>query len=199
MKFGTRWLAALMLLSGLTARAAELSLFEVPLREATPTTLHAAALASGAKLVKSDAGHRVYDASRIALPGAHTLETLFDGEQFVVAAYSFRRGSTGDYELRRLLAAKYGPAYIVLGSGKRHAVDLAERYPDVIECRWDVDAPLELIYNTMEAAPRRPGTFDYETRLTYLNRPLFEALQQRTAAAQKQLDRDRAGRLKRAF
>jgi hypothetical protein len=32
-----------------------------------------------------------------------------------------------------------------------------------------------------------------------LNRTLFEALQQRTAAAQKQLDRDRAGQLKGAF
>jgi hypothetical protein len=202
MKRRVFWLVVLALMSGLyglSARAAELSLFDVPLRDATPAALHAAALGAGARLVKSSAGHRVYDASRIALPGAHTLETLFDGGRFVVAAYSFKRGATGDYELRRLLAAKYGPAYIVLSSGKRHAVDLAERYPDVIECRWDVGAPLELIYNTMEAAPRRPGTFDYETRLTYLNRTLFEALQQRTAAAQKQLDRDRAGQLKGAF
>jgi hypothetical protein len=116
MKRGSFWLVVLALmsgLSGLSARAAELSLFDVPLRDATPVALHAAALAAGARLVKSSAGHRVYDASRIALSGAHTLETLFEGEQLVVAAYSFKRGSTGDYELRRLLAAQYGPTYVL--------------------------------------------------------------------------------------
>jgi hypothetical protein len=198
MRRSTAVLVVLAFLLAFKAQAAELSLFDVALRDATPAALHAAAVAAGARPVSSSAGHRVYDATRIGLPGAQRLETLFDGDRFVVAAYSFKRGRNGDHDLRRLLTAKYGRAYILLGSGQRHEVDMAERYSDFVEYRWDMDAPLELIYNTMQAAPG-PGYFDRETRLTYVNRPLFEALQQRTAEAQKQLDRERAGRLKGAF
>lgn len=191
-------LVVLASLVAFAARAGELSLFDVALHDATPAALHAAAVAAGARPVRSSAGHRVYDATRVGLPGVQRLETLFDGDRFVVAAYSFKRAKNGDHDLRRLLAAKYGRAYILLGSGQRHEVDIAERYSDFGEYRWDVDAPLELVYNTMQAAPG-PGYFDRETRLTYVNRPLFEALQQRTAEAQKQRDRERAGRLKGAF
>src|SRR5438105_116444 len=125
------------------ARAVELSLFDVELRSATPTTLHKAALAVGARLVKSSGGHKVYDATRIGLPGALALETLFDGEQFVVAAYSFSANSKLDHDLRRLLVAKYGQAYIQLTSGKRYPMDLDKRYADGGTFYWTMDAPIE--------------------------------------------------------
>ena len=65
------------------ADAAELTLFDVELRSATPATLHQAALAAGARPISSSGGHRVYDATRIGLPGARRLETLFDGERLL--------------------------------------------------------------------------------------------------------------------
>jgi hypothetical protein len=180
------------------AGAAELSLFNVTLSDATPASLHQAALAAGARLIKSSGGRRVYDASRIGLPGARTLETLFDGERFVIAAYTFKRTTSTDYELRRLLIAKYGQAKIVTREGKTYEVDISGRYHDGGIYQWSVDPPMELIYaDLLESLG--PPSHDYQTRLTYVNRTLFEELKQREAEIMKKADRDRAGRMKGAF
>ncbi len=182
------------------AGAAELTLFNVDLRSAEETTLHDAAVAAGARLVRSGNGHRVYDASRIGLPGAQMLEVLFDGGRFVIAAYSFRHDSKADHELRRLLVAKYGEAKVTVGSGKRYPLDLTERYAECGSCSWDMDPPLELVYTNLARNPRKTGLFDdLQTRLTYVNRPLFEELQRRTVEAAKNGDRERASRLGSLF
>ncbi len=77
-----------MLLAGLAVfvasqvAAAELTLFDVELRTATPEQLHRSAVAGGARMLTRSAGHRVYDVSKVGLPGAHRLEVLFDGDRF---------------------------------------------------------------------------------------------------------------------
>ena len=176
--------------------AAELTLFDLELRNVTPATLHQAALAAGARPISSSRGHRVYDATRIGLPGARRLETLFDGEQFVVAAYTFDSNSRSDQELRRLLVARYGPPYALL-NGRRYTPDITTRYAEVPEARWDVEVPLELIYTQLARSTR--SITGVEPRLTYVNRGVFDELERRTREEGQQRDRARAKQLRGAF
>jgi hypothetical protein len=177
--------------------AGELTLFDVELRAATTQQLHQAAAAAGAKLMSSAGGRRVYDVAKVGLPGARRLEVVFDGDRFVVAAYTFDDNPKADHELRRLLVAKYGPPYVILGSGKRYEPDLAARYPEIPEGKWDLGAPMELIYTQYALNPRKFG--GHESRLTYVNRTLFEELQKRVEAEGKQADKARATQLQRTF
>lgn len=178
------------------ASATELILFGVELRSATPATLHRAALAAGARPITTAVGHRVYDATRIGLPGARRLETLFDNERFVAAAYMFDPNSHTDHELRRLLVARYGAPYALL-SGKRYTPDITPRYADVPDARWDMDAPLELVYTQL--ARSRQSITGVEPRLTYVNRVLFEELEQRTREESRRRDQAQAKQLRGAF
>jgi hypothetical protein len=179
------------------ATAGELTLFDVELRTATTQQLHQAAVAAGARLLSSAEGRRVYDVAKVGLPGARRLEVLFDGDRFVVAAYTFDDNRPADHELRRLLVAKYGPPYVILSGGKRYEPDITARYPDIPSGRWDMDAPMELIYTQFALNPKKFG--GTETRLTYVNRTAFEELQRRVQAEGKQADKARAAQLKRTF
>lgn len=192
-----------MLLPGLAvfaafqANAAELTLFDVELRTATPEQLHRAAVAGGAHLLTWSGGHRVYDASRVGLPGARRLEVLFDGDRFVVAAYTFDDNSRTDHELRRMLAAKYGPPYVILSGGKRYEPDLTARFYDMADARWDLAPPMQLVYTQYAFNPKKFG--QRETRLSYVNPIAFDELEQRLRAEGKQADKARATQLQRTF
>lgn len=195
-----KWIVALAaLVAALPSVAFELTLFDVELRSATPASLHAAALKAGARLIKTSGGHRIYDASRIGLPGAARLETLFDGDRFVVAAYSFNEGNAADLELRKLLVGRYGDAHETTESGRRYEIDLRRRYVEAAAARWDVDPPMELVYTTMAWGRQRNGRYGHSTRLTYVNRPLFDEVQKRAAAEAKEAERTRAKQLKGVF
>ncbi len=175
------------------AAAGELTLFNVELRTADEATLHNAAVAAGARLIKSSKGHRIYDASRIGLPGAQTLEVLFDEGRFVIAAYAFRHDPKANHELRRLLVAKYGDGKVALDDGRRLPVDMTQRFAECAPCKWDIEAPMELVYTDYAKNPRSTSFLDeWETRLSYVNRSLFTELQRRTAEAAKGSDRERA-------
>lgn len=192
-----------MLLLGLAvfvafqATAAELALFDVELRTATPEHLHRAAVAGGARLLTHSGGHRVYDASRMGLPGAWRLEVLFDGQRFVAAAYTFDDNSQTDHELRRMLAAKYGPPYVILSGGKRYEPALTVRFYDMADARWDMAPPMQLVYTQHAFNPTKLGR--RETRLSYVNRTAFDELEQRLRAEGKRADKARATQLQRTF
>ena len=141
-----------------------LTLFDVELQTATSEQLHRAAIASGARLLTRSTSHRVYDVSKVGLPGARRLELLFDGDRFVIAAYTFDDNSRSDHELRRLLAAKYGPPYVILSGGNRYEPDLTVRYYDMADARWDMGPPMQLVYTQHAFNPRKFG--NRETRLS---------------------------------
>lgn len=183
-------LAAVMTIAR-TALATELTLFDIELQTVTPASLHRAAVDAGAKLQRESDGHRVYDARKLGVPGALSLETLFDGERFVVAAYSFGWQPDAEYELRRLLVEKYGPAHF-MHQGKRHEIKLDERHAEAHGATWNFDAAMELVYNS--GLPVWTPA-----RLTYVNRPLFEALERREKQAQKTADQTKAQQLEKAF
>ena len=178
------------------AEAGELTLFDVELRTATTEQLHRAAVAAGARLLSSAGGQRVYDVTKVGLPGARRLEVVFDGDRFVVAAYTFDDTSRSDHDLRRLLVAKYGPPYVVLGSGKRYEPDITTRYPEIPEGRWDMGA-MKLIYTQFASNPKKFG--GRENRLTYVNQALFVELQQRLEAQGKEAAKTRATLLQKVF
>lgn len=190
-------LAGLAVLVATQAASAELTLFDVELRTATAEQLHRAAVAGGARLLTRTADHRVYDVSKMGLPGARRLEVLFDGDRFVIAAYTFDDNSRSDHELRRLLAAKYGPPYSILSGGKRYEPDLTVRFYDMADARWDMAPPMQLVYTQHAFNPRKFG--QRETRLSYVNPIAFDELQQRLRAEGKQADKARAAQLQRAF
>lgn len=177
--------------------AAELTLFDIELRTATPLQLHRAAIAAGARLLTQSAGHRIYDVTKVGLPGAQRLEVLFDGERFVIAAYTFDDHNRSDHELRRLLAAKYGPPYVILSSGQRHEPDLTERFYDLADARWDMAPPMQLVYTQVAFNPKKFGMREH--RLSYVNRTAFEEFAKRVQAEGKQADKARATQLQRAF
>lgn len=179
-----------------SAVAAALTLFDVDLLNATPASLHRAAVSAGARLLTVSGGHRVYDARKLGLPGAVHLETLFDGERFVIATYSFDGRHAVDHQLRRLLVAKYGPAHVLI-SGQRHEIKLDEPYAEAPGARWDVDAPMELVYDNVIPS-RRLHVFT-DTRLTYVNRPLFDALEQRVAEEGRRADQAKVRAIGKAF
>ncbi len=182
--------------------AAELTLFDVELRTATPEQLHRAALAAGARPLIRSGGHRIYDVTKVGLPGARRLEVLFDGERFVIAAYTFDDDSRSDHELRRLLAAKYGPAYVILkdlvrNDGQRYEPDLTARHYDMGDARWDMEPPMQLVYTQHAFNPTK--AWHEEVRLSYVNPIAFEALEKRLRAAGQQADKARAVQLRRSF
>lgn len=185
-----------VVVSGAPVVAAELSLFDIDLRTATPLRLHQAAVAAGAQPLNKLPGHRLYDATKLGLPGAQRLELLFDGEVFVAAAYTFDERSRNSHELRRLLVAKYGAPYLLL-NGKRHEPDITGRYFEFGTVRWGMGEPMELVYTEYAPNPRKFGGF--ETRLTYLNRAAFEMLEQRNSSERDRADKARAAHLRKAF
>jgi hypothetical protein len=84
-----------------------------------------------------------------------------------------------------------------LSGGKRYPMDLEQRYADGGTYHWTTDAPIELIYTNLAINRTRFG--HTETRLTYVNRSLFEEMQRRSAADLKQAAREHASRLKGTF
>lgn len=177
--------------------AAELTLFDVELRAATPEQLHRAALAAGASLLNRSGGCRIQDVNKVRLPGARRVEVLFDGERFVIAAYAFDDDSRTDHELRRLLADKYGPTYLILGSGKRHESDLTVRYSEVADTYCDMAPPMQRTCTQHAFKPKKLER--EEVRLSYVNPIAFEALEQRLRAAGQQADKAREAQLRRSY
>lgn len=190
-------LAGLAVFVATPTASAELTLFDVELRTATAEQLHRAAVAGGARLLTRSIGHRVYDVGKMGLPDARRLEVLFDGDHFVIAAYTFDDNSRSDHELRRLLAAKYGPPYVILSGGKRYEPDLTVRFYDMADARWDMAPPMQLVYTQHAFNPNKFGQRDI--RLSYVNRIAFDELEQRLRAEGKQADKARAAQLQRTF
>lgn len=179
------------------AVAQEMLLFNVAVLSSTEIQLHEAALSAEAKLVSAKPGHRIYDVGKLGVPGARRLEILFDLGQFVMAQYSFNEGDASkieDYELRRLLVARYGNAYLRTRDKKRKLpYDISSRYVECTSCVWDFDASAELIYTNLARNPAYK-TFgnEFTIRLTYLSRERFEALQKRLDEADQASVKERA-------
>jgi hypothetical protein len=127
----------------------------------------------------------------MGLPGAIQLETLFDGERFVIATYTFERRHNTEHELRRLLVAKYGRPYL-LADRRRHEIELEATYAEAPGVRWEVDPPMELVYTNIRAGTEK-------ARLSYVNRALFEELERRVSEEGKKNDRARAEQLGKTF
>jgi hypothetical protein len=145
---------------GVRADERPLALFGVELQGATPGQLDKAITAAGGARETAGAGKVTYSAVTLGLPGARTLETVFFGQQFVLAQYFFGKYNRQDEQLRKMLVAKYGqPA-------KKGAFD--RQYISDGSYTWAFPGGMQLTYKK---------EFHGQTYLTYLDPAAASALQ----------------------
>lgn len=145
---------AFTLISAVTT-AAELTLFDIPLRTASRQDIGNAITKAGGKLRSSSRDADQYDASAIGLPGATSLEVIYLQNKLVMAQYSLSKGDLElDERIRKMLVAKYGQP-----QGEH---DFDREYIGDGKYRWRFDNSMELVF-TKE--------FFGSRYLSYVNKP----------------------------
>lgn len=131
-------LAVLMLHSAI-ASAAELTLFDIPLRTASREEIRSAITNAGGKLKLSSRDIDMYDAKSIGLPGATELEVIYLENKLVMAQYGFRFDKNQEERMRKMLVSKYGQP-----QGGRGTFD--DEYIGDGKYRWVFDNSMDLIF-----------------------------------------------------
>ena len=152
---------------GVRADDRPLALFGVELQGATPGQLDKAITAAGGARETAGSGKVTYGAVKLGLPGAQTLETVFFGQQFVLAQYFFGKYNRQDEQLRKMLVAKYGqPAPKVTALESPQPFD--RQYIADCSYTWAFPGGMQLTYKK---------EFFGQTYLTYLDPAAASALQ----------------------
>lgn len=99
---------AVLILHSAIAVAAELTLFDIPLRTASREEIRGAITKAGGKLKPSSRDVDQYDATAIGLPGATQLEVIYLENKLVMAQYSLSGDAKQEERVRKMLVSKYG-------------------------------------------------------------------------------------------
>lgn len=146
--------AAILMAVSMAAQAAELTLFDIPLRSASREQIRTAIKSAGGLLQSKTRDTDNFDARNIGLPGAQSLEVIFLEDKFVLAQYHLRfRSPSDDERLRKMLVSKYGNP-----SGR----DFGAQYVSDGKYVWSFDGNMNLV-----ATKEFFGGFNL---LTYVNR-----------------------------
>lgn len=121
------------------SQAAELTLFDIPLRTASREEIRSAIAKAGGRLKSSLQDIDKYDASQIGLPGATTLEVIYLGGKLVLAQYELRLDQKTGERVRKMLTAKYGQP--------RGETGFDAEYGGNGKHRWPFDNTMELIFS----------------------------------------------------
>lgn len=118
--------------------AAELTLFDTPLRTASREEIRSAITKAGGKLKSSSRDVDQYDSRSIGLPGAGELEVVYLEKKLVMAQYSLSGDMKQDERVRKMLTSKYGQPQ---GRG-----NFDGEYIDDGKYRWAFDNNMELVF-----------------------------------------------------
>lgn len=172
------------MLAAAFANAAELTLFDVPLRTASREEIRAAIVGVGGRLNTNSRDREVYDARNIGLPGATQLEVVYLNDHLVMAQYTLNLHGNDDEHVRKMLTAKYGQPG---SSGTRGKFDV--QYISHGKYRWSFDHGMELVF-TRDFFPSKPTYLSYvnkteQARLEKLVKDAAQQAAEREAAAKK--------------
>lgn len=131
-------LAALLVNTAITF-AAELTLFDIPLRTASREEIRGAITKAGGKLKSSSRDIDQYDARSIGLPGATELEVVYLENKLVMAQYGFRFDKNQEERMRKMLVSKYGQPQ----SGRSN---FDGEYVSDGKYRWSFDNSMDLVF-----------------------------------------------------
>lgn len=120
-------------------QAAELTLFEMPLRTAGREEMRSAIIQSGGRLKSSSSDIDKYDASQIGLPGATSLDVVYLDGKLVLAQYELRFDQKTEERMRKMLTAKYGQP--------RGETRFDAEYLSGGKYRWLFDNTMELVFS----------------------------------------------------
>lgn len=173
-------LAVLILHSAITF-AAELTLFDIPLRTASREEIRGAITKAGGKLKSSSRDVDQYDATAIGLPGATQLEVIYLDNKLVMAQYSLSVDMKQEERVRKMLVSKYGQP------GGRGNFD--SEYIGDGKYRWAFDNNMELVF-TKDFFPSVPKYLSYvnkqeEARLGRLVKDADKRAAEKEAASKK--------------
>ncbi len=120
------------------ACAAELTLFDIPLRTSSREEIRDAITQAGGKLKNSSRDSEKYDARAIGMPGATELEVVYLEDKMVMAQYSITVDIKEEERIRKMLVAKYGQP-----QGRD---DFDGQYISDGKYRWNFDHSMELVF-----------------------------------------------------
>jgi len=126
--------------------AAELTLFNLPLRSVIRTELRAAIEHAGGELVSSTQSEDVFNASRIGLPGASRLQVLYLGPRFVLAQYQFAEYSQTEERLRKMIVSKYGQPTLI-ESPFANGQSFDAQYITDGKYRWNFENDMQIVFD----------------------------------------------------
>jgi len=183
--------AVLLAASALAAHAAELELFGLKLADAPTDQVRAEAIAAGARPASTKGALATFNASRLGLPGAQTLELTSMSGKVVVAQYFFgKHPHKTDETLRKMLVEKYGQPERKTGGSFSASKDFAGQYVGDGSYAWDFDRDMQLVYRK---------EFFGEVYLSYVNRKLLAAAEAASRAHEDRKAKDQAQRSKGVF
>lgn len=174
-------MAALVLHASIST-AAELTLFDIPLRTASREEIQSAITKAGGKLKSSSRDVDQYDARSIGLPGATGLEVVYLENKLVMAQYSLSVDMKQEERVRKMLTSKYGKP-----DGGRGNFD--SEYIRDGKYRWAFDNNMELVF-TKEFFSSSPRFVSYvnkteEARLGRLVKEADRRSAEKEASAKK--------------
>ncbi|HEX2658555.1 MAG TPA: hypothetical protein VHU40_09790 [Polyangia bacterium] len=161
-----------------------LRLFDLELQTVSRDQLRAAIRKAGGKATSSTPSVDNFAVERIGLPGLTTLEVVFRGDDFVLAAYhSARSHAPGDEKLRKMLVEKYG---LPAGAGK----NFTDPYGGSGKSTWTFANGMRVVYNRDFF-----GTVD----LTYVDQARFDAVKKEATDADREDTRNQTRAKSNAF
>lgn len=172
---------AALILNSVIAFAAELTLFDIPLRTASREEIRSAITKAGGKAKSSSRDVDVYDARSIGLPGATGLEVIYLENKLVMAQYSLSVDMKQEERVRKMLVSKYGQPG---GQG-----NFDSEYIGNGKYRWAFDNDMELVF-TKDFFPSVPKYLSYvnkqeEARLGRLVKDADKRAAEKEAASKK--------------
>ncbi len=175
------FLLAALILNGAITFAAELTLFDIPLRTASREEIRGAITKAGGNMKSSTRDIDVYDARSIGLPGATELEVIYLENKLVMAQYSLSVDMKQEERVRKMLVSKYGQP------GGRGNFD--SEYVGDGKYRWAFDNNMELVF-TKDFFPSVPKYLSYvnkqeEARLGRLVKDADKRAAEKEAASKK--------------
>lgn len=187
-----------------TAQNFSLELFGVEIKTATRAELNRAIVrAGGLPTPSARRGSDMYDATKVGLLGATSLELVFDGDHFVLATYELSpskitSSDNRDERLRKMLVSKYGAPflakeqYVVNEREPLTAIDphFTDQHGGRGRRIWLFERGMFLIY--------RRGFFG-DRSLTYVDMDRFDAVMTRAEKASDDAARKEAAEKSSVF
>lgn len=182
-------LAALILNTAITF-AAELTLFDIPLRTASRGEIRSAITKAGGKIKSPSRDVDQYDATAIGLPGATQLEVIYLDNKLVMAQYSLSVDAKQEERVRKMLASKYGqPMSDSIFDVRGGRGNFDSEYISDGKYRWAFDNDMELVFKK-DLFPSAPKYLSYvnkqeEARLGRLVKDVDKRAAEKEAASKK--------------